>query len=97
MDYEHTVGRLPFQFNYDMMNAISLKKGCFLGQEVVSRGLMAGIVRRRTFPFVLEGKEEEMPVGSVIKTKNGEELGKVLCSGNGQGTAVISYIPLVEK
>ena len=55
MPFEHINGRLPFQFNFDLMGgAISLKKGCFLGQEVVSRGLMAGIVRRRVFPFEIE-------------------------------------------
>jgi folate-binding protein YgfZ len=54
--FEKTVGRLPFQFNYDLTKSISLKKGCFLGQEIVSRGLLAGIVRRRAFPFLLGSK-----------------------------------------
>jgi len=29
---ELSQGKLPFQFNYDLLNAISLKKGCFIGQ-----------------------------------------------------------------
>lgn len=61
------MGKLPFQFNYDMMNAISLKKGCFLGQEIVSRGLMTGIVRRRIFPFVLDYSEQLVEAGAEIK------------------------------
>jgi hypothetical protein len=40
-DYERAIGftpialarnKLPFQFNYDFLNAISFKKGCYLGQ-----------------------------------------------------------------
>lgn len=45
--------KLPFQFNYDLLNAISLKKGCYIGQEIVSRGLLTGIIRRRIFPFTI--------------------------------------------
>jgi len=47
------VNKLPFQFNYDLLNAISLKKGCYIGQEIVSRGMLAGIIRRRIFPFTI--------------------------------------------
>jgi folate-binding Fe-S cluster repair protein YgfZ len=50
------------------MNAISLKKGCFLGQEIVSRGLLAGIVRRRAFPYVLRDNNQIIPTGSIIKS-----------------------------
>jgi folate-binding protein YgfZ len=46
--------RLPFQFNFDFLNAISLKKGCYLGQETISRGFMTSIIRKRVFPFEVE-------------------------------------------
>jgi folate-binding protein YgfZ len=64
-DFERSVGftstpltknKLPFQFNYDFMNAISFKKGCYLGQEIVSRSYFTGIVRRRVFPFMVHPK-----------------------------------------
>jgi folate-binding protein YgfZ len=64
-DYERAMGftptalarnKLPFQFNYDFLNAISFKKGCYLGQEIVSRSYFTGIVRRRVFPFMLDNK-----------------------------------------
>ena len=40
-DFQRTIGfapskvtsnKLPFQFNFDLLNAISFKKGCYLGQ-----------------------------------------------------------------
>jgi len=54
------------------MNGISLKKGCYLGQEVVSRGLMTGIIRRRVFPFVIHGTDEALPDNTVLKGENNE-------------------------
>ena len=44
--------KLPFQFNLDILNGVSLRKGCYLGQEIVSRAYNSGIIRRRLFPFV---------------------------------------------
>ena len=43
--------RLPFMFNADLLNGFSFNKGCYLGQELVSRSYFTGIVRRRIFPF----------------------------------------------
>lgn len=78
------------------MNAVSLKKGCFLGQEMLSRGLRAGIIRRRTFPFVLEDSQEQLPEDTPLKI--GEEvIGKVVLGHAGQGLALINYLPLLEK
>lgn len=53
-----TTGKLPFQFNFDLLNAISFKKGCYLGQEIVSRSYFTGIVRRRVFPFLVDNPDK---------------------------------------
>ena len=65
------MGKLPFQFNFDLLNAIYLKKGCFLGQEIVSRGLMTGIIRRRLFPFVLDNSEQLVEAGTAVQSESG--------------------------
>jgi folate-binding protein YgfZ len=59
--------RLPFQFNFDFLNAISLKKGCYIGQEIVSRGFLTGIIRKRLIPFTIENNEQKIDENSVIK------------------------------
>jgi folate-binding protein YgfZ len=82
-DFERTIGytpsplstgKLPFQFNFDLLNAISFKKGCYLGQEIVSRSYFTGIVRRRVFPFIVNNEEalgpeqvKSITEGSVLK------------------------------
>lgn len=85
--------RLPFQFNFDMLNAISLKKGCYLGQELVSRGYLASIIRKRVFPFEAEGEMGGFKVEdqSVIKLGSGEEIGKILSVDGKIGLALINY------
>jgi folate-binding protein YgfZ len=91
--------RLPFQFNFDMLNAISLKKGCYLGQELVSRGYLASIIRKRVFPFEVEGKNEGLKVDeqSIIRLESGEEIGKVLMVEGKIGLALVNYWSIFEK
>ncbi len=47
----------PWEINMDRMNGVDLKKGCFVGQEVVSRMHRRGKLRKRT--VVLEGENLE--------------------------------------
>lgn len=92
--------RLPFQFNFDFFNAISLKKGCYIGQEIISRGFLTGIIRKRLFPFVLDEQHVKVAFdegNSTIKLENGEELGRIVTLHEGSGLALINYLPLVER
>lgn len=44
--------RIPFETNLDLLNYISLHKGCYIGQELVARTQYKGVVRKRLVPFV---------------------------------------------
>lgn len=41
----------PADINMEMLNGVDFKKGCFVGQEVVSRMKRRGTARRRTLAF----------------------------------------------
>ncbi len=41
----------PADINMDLLNGVDFKKGCFVGQEVVSRMKRRGTARRRTLAF----------------------------------------------
>lgn len=45
--------KIPFQYNLDLLKGISFTKGCYIGQELISRAYHTGIVRKRIFPFIL--------------------------------------------
>ncbi len=42
---------IPLEYNFDLMRAIDLHKGCYLGQELITRTLHRGVVRKRVFPL----------------------------------------------
>ena len=70
--------KLPFQFNFDILKAINFKKGCYLGQQIISRAYYTGIVRKRIFPFWLEKSEnnkseitqEKIPKDTILYDEN---------------------------
>ena len=74
----------PSDINMDQMGGVDLKKGCFVGQEVVSRMHRRGNVRRRT--VAISGEHVE-PGASV--TAAGSTLGEVTSAEAGRGLARI--------
>jgi folate-binding protein YgfZ len=44
---------IPMEYNLDLMGHIDRHKGCYLGQELVSRTLNKGVVRKRIMPLKL--------------------------------------------
>jgi len=47
-------GRIPLEVNMDFTRHISFKKGCYVGQELISRTKHKGVVRKRAIPFIFE-------------------------------------------
>lgn len=44
----------PFEGNFDLTNGIDFRKGCYLGQELITRTRHVGVVRKRLFPVRIE-------------------------------------------
>ena len=72
--------------NYDALNGVSYKKGCFVGQEVTSRMKRKGEVRRRTAIANFDGTSP--PLGTAI-TAGESTLGEILSGVDGQALAYI--------
>jgi len=54
--------KLPLEMNLDLRpDAISFHKGCYLGQELTARTFHTGKIRKRAFPALLLGEDEEVP------------------------------------
>jgi len=75
----------PSDINMDRMGGVDLKKGCFVGQEVVSRMHRRGNVRRRTVAIEAEGGdlapglalEAETPVGEITSVEGRRAIARV--------------------
>ncbi|MEM9617714.1 MAG: folate-binding protein [Pseudomonadota bacterium] len=72
--------------NYDALNGVSYKKGCFVGQEVTSRMKRKGEARRRTLIAEFDGAA---PARGASITAGASTLGEILSSVNGQALALI--------
>ena len=57
LDFE-TVTTFPADANMDLMNGVDFKKGCFVGQEVVSRMKRMTTVKKRMRGLTLDGPAE---------------------------------------
>ena len=52
-DTPEIVGRIPLECNLDLLNYISFTKGCYVGQELVSRTKFRGLLRKRVLPYIV--------------------------------------------
>jgi tRNA-modifying protein YgfZ len=78
--------------NFDQLNAVSFTKGCYVGQEVVSRTHHRHTARNRILPVTVDGP---IPKGTDIMS--GEtRIGTMLSSHDTQGLALIRLDRLSE-
>ena len=45
----------PIEADFDLLNGIDFRKGCFVGQETTSRMKRRGVIKTRMLPLVFEG------------------------------------------
>jgi folate-binding protein YgfZ len=76
----------PIEANFDLLNGIDFKKGCFVGQETTSRMKRRGVIKNRMLPLVFEGLAP--PPGTEVL--NGDlRAGEVLSGGDGRAIALV--------
>ena len=76
----------PIEANFDLLNGIDFKKGCFVGQETTSRMKRRGQVKNRMLPLVFEGP----PPASGAEVLAGElRAGEVLSGADGRAIALM--------
>ena len=79
----------PHMLNLDLLNAVSVEKGCYPGQEIVARTHFRGATKRRLLRF-----QSLAPVIVGDKISDGErDVGEVL---NAIGNELLAVVP-VEK
>jgi hypothetical protein len=76
----------PHETNMDRLHGVDFDKGCYVGQEVVSRMQHRGTARTRTVRIVLDGAPPE--AGSPVLAGD-KPLGTMGSSADGRGLALI--------
>ncbi len=75
----------PHEANLDQLGAVSFTKGCYVGQEVVSRMQHRGTARSR---FVIANADETLTPGTDI-TAAGRRIGEIKSVAGHQALALI--------
>lgn len=83
----------PIEANFDLLNGIDFKKGCFVGQETTSRMKRRGQIKSRMLPIRFDGP----PPAPGSELLNGERrAGEVLSGREGQAIALVRLDRVVE-
>lgn len=76
----------PIEANFDLLNGIDFKKGCFVGQETTSRMKRRGTVKSRMLPIRFEGPPPELGAEILAGTLR---AGEVLSGREGGAMALV--------
>ncbi len=77
----------PLEANYDLLNAIDFKKGCYVGQETTSRMKRRSAVKTRMVPIRFDGAPP--PFGAAVETQGSLRAGEVLSGREGRALALL--------
>src|SRR5262245_33829585 len=83
----------PHEANFDQIGAVSFTKGCFVGQEVVSRMEHRGTARSRILPVAVTGAVP--PKGTPV-TAGDKAIGS-MCSGAGSRALALLRLDRLEE
>ncbi len=75
----------PHEANLDQLGALSFSKGCYVGQEVVSRMQHRGTARSRMVPVAIDGEAEP----GLAVTAGDRPIGMLLSVAGNTGLALI--------
>jgi len=76
----------PIEANFDLLNGIDFKKGCFVGQETTSRMKRRGQIKSRMLPIVFEGPA---PAPGAEVLAGPLRAGEVTSAGDGRAMALL--------
>ncbi|MDZ7925047.1 MAG: hypothetical protein U5M23_13570 [Marinagarivorans sp.] len=86
---------IPQEFNYDLINGVNFKKGCYTGQEIIARVHYKGQSKKRLYRLVLStSSRTKVSVGSAIVNAEGKVLGNLVAAAIvAEGYEVLACLP----
>ncbi len=86
---------IPQHLNLPSLGAISFRKGCYTGQEIVTRMQNLGQQKSRTFYCQIETRVAPQP-GDRVYDQNGKAVGEVLESIIAQGSDITELLAVIR-
>lgn len=86
---------IPQMLNLQIFNAVSFKKGCYTGQEIVARMKYLGKLKKRMFRLTSNDRRLLPPGTAVVNRDTGQVLGEVVLSA--LDTGQMEMLAVVQK
>jgi tRNA-modifying protein YgfZ len=86
------IDSFPLQMNIDLMNGISFSKGCYVGQELTTRTMRRGVVRRRIVTLEFKSSLDKVLDSFADITINDQKIGKVVAFAGNRAIALVQGI-----
>lgn len=68
----------PQEINYQLVNGINFRKGCYTGQEIVARMHYRGKLKRHMYRFSIITDQNPTPGTAVINNTTGQNAGQII-------------------
>jgi tRNA-modifying protein YgfZ len=92
LDVSQVEAWTPHMLSLDRLNAFSVKKGCYPGQEIVARTHFLGQAKRG---LVRLSGAAPMPEASEVQASDGTRLGEIVCRASaGKYFEALAVLPL---
>lgn len=97
-EYELIKGKsIAIEYGIDLLNGISYSKGCYMGQELISRTKNLGVVRKQVYGgIIISNFNDAIEKGSEVFTIDKEKLG-IICSCYGNNCILLLNTEKIEK
>ena len=82
--------------NLDVLDAISFKKGCYTGQEIIARTQNLGRIKRRLLRYRVDSGDAPAPLATLAR--DGTKVGEVLQAARvAQGAELLAVVNLEAR
>ena len=84
---------IPQMLNLQIFDAVSFKKGCYTGQEIVARMKYLGKLKKRMFRLISDEGRLLAPGTTVVNRETGQGLGEVvICATDGERMEMLAVL-----
>ncbi|MBS7661537.1 folate-binding protein YgfZ [Pseudomonas lalucatii] len=84
---------IPQMLNLQALGAVSFKKGCYTGQEIVARMQYLGKLKRRLYRLALDDRQLPEPAVELFSPVHGSGVGEVvLAARSGEGIELLAVL-----
>jgi tRNA-modifying protein YgfZ len=75
---------IPQMLNLQALGAVSFKKGCYTGQEIVARMQYLGKLKRRLYRLALDGDQRPEPADALFSPVHSSSVGEVVLAAQSE-------------